>query len=113
MFRSKNNFLFSFFKQEAGSCRDTSQSSRLFLVSKPSFLAIFVGFLSFVSILTAVYSLIFGWNPYSALYFVAMTTFSNGNIGDLVPQVIQNSDLWELVLRENPDLQNKIVSLQK
>ena len=42
----------------------------------------------FVSVLALVYSIIFHWSPWSALYFVTMTTFANGNIGDLVPEVI-------------------------
>ena len=42
----------------------------------------------FVSVLALVYSIIFHWSPMSALYFVTMTTFANGNIGDLVPEVI-------------------------
>ena len=42
----------------------------------------------FVSVLALVYSIIFHWSPMSALYFVTMTTFTNGNIGDLVPEVI-------------------------
>ena len=42
----------------------------------------------FVCVVALVYSIIFRWDPWSALHFVTMTTFANGNIGDLVPEVI-------------------------
>lgn len=43
--------------------------------------------LTFVGLLSVAYAQIFHWDPWNAVYFVATTTFTNGNIGDLVPQV--------------------------
>ena len=56
--------------------------------SKNLVLKILLAMAVFVSVLSLVYSIIFHWSPWSALYFVTMTTFANGNIGDLVPEVI-------------------------
>ena len=56
--------------------------------SKNLVLKILLAMAVFVSVLALVYSIIFHWSPWSALYFVTMTTFANGNIGDLVPEVI-------------------------
>ena len=56
--------------------------------SKNLVLKILLAMAVFVSFLALVYSIIFHWSPWSALYFVTMTTFANGNIGDLVPEVI-------------------------
>ena len=45
------------------------------------------GIVAFIAGLTFIYSMIFQWNPWRALYFVAATTFTNGNIGDIIPEV--------------------------
>ena len=45
------------------------------------------GMVAFIGGLAFIYSMIFQWNPWRALYFVAATTFANGNIGDTIPEV--------------------------